>query len=229
MATCHHLSGATWRKYCSVPGWSTAAGPPVNATVNGGQSRQTTSQQRRSMTVNGGGPPLTTTGPPLDHRSTTDQRWLTAIIIALPAILPPSLVLSLSPMFDSQDFFPPEEILSPKDTKTPVKSPIPTSPSSSVGSSSPMSPKRTSTFAAPTMTQAAIRQLITDGIAAALEAQFTAMINADNPNRNTGPREIPCAEEDRVIFATGTLTDDALSRWNAYAQPIGIEQANRIT
>ncbi|GKG33489.1 hypothetical protein Tco_0433648, partial [Tanacetum coccineum] len=29
--------------------------------------------------------------------------------------------------------------------------------------------------------------------------------------------------------ATGTLTDDALSWWNAYAQPMGIEQANQIT
>ncbi|GKF79780.1 hypothetical protein Tco_0235348, partial [Tanacetum coccineum] len=38
-----------------------------------------------------------------------------------------------------------------------------------------------------------------------------------------------CAEEDRVTFATGTLTNDALSLWNAYAQPNGIEQANRIT
>nr|GEV34427.1 reverse transcriptase domain-containing protein [Tanacetum cinerariifolium] len=37
-----------------------------------------------------------------------------------------------------------------------------------------------------------------------------------------------CAEEDRVTFATGTLTNDALSWWNAYAQPIGIEQANKI-
>ncbi|GJW47105.1 reverse transcriptase domain-containing protein [Tanacetum coccineum] len=35
--------------------------------------------------------------------------------------------------------------------------------------------------------------------------------------------------EDRVTFATGTLTDDALSWWNAYAQLIGIEQANKIT
>ncbi|GJR45556.1 hypothetical protein Tco_1313659 [Tanacetum coccineum] len=92
-----------------------------------------------------------------------------------------------------------------------------------------------------------------------------------NPNRNTGPREIPvakrgnykefiscqpfyfngtegavglirwfertesvfsrsnCAEENKVTFATGTLTDDALSWWNAYAQPIGIDQANQIT
>ncbi|GKA46241.1 reverse transcriptase domain-containing protein, partial [Tanacetum coccineum] len=40
---------------------------------------------------------------------------------------------------------------------------------------------------------------------------------------------LKCAEEDRVTFATGTLTNDALSWWNAYAQPIGIEQANKIT
>nr|GFA60868.1 hypothetical protein [Tanacetum cinerariifolium] len=33
----------------------------------------------------------------------------------------------------------------------------------------------------------------------------------------------------KVTFATGTLTDDALSWWNAYTQPIGIEQANKIT
>ncbi|GJZ11641.1 hypothetical protein Tco_0546400, partial [Tanacetum coccineum] len=38
-----------------------------------------------------------------------------------------------------------------------------------------------------------------------------------------------CAEENKVTFATGTLIDDALSWWNAYTQPIGIEQANRIT
>nr|GEV86846.1 reverse transcriptase domain-containing protein [Tanacetum cinerariifolium] len=36
------------------------------------------------------------------------------------------------------------------------------------------------------------------------------------------------AEEDRVTFATGTLTNDTLSWWNVYAQPIGIEQANKI-
>ncbi|GJR13555.1 reverse transcriptase domain-containing protein [Tanacetum coccineum] len=133
-----------------------------------------------------------------------------------------------------------------------------------------MPPKRSSTFATPTITQDAIQQLIA-GVAAALEAQAAATANSDNPNRNTGPREIPvakrgnykefincqpfyfngtegavnlirwfertesvfshskCAKEDRVTFATGTLTNDALSWWNAYAQPIGIEQANRIT
>ncbi|GKE61752.1 reverse transcriptase domain-containing protein [Tanacetum coccineum] len=38
-----------------------------------------------------------------------------------------------------------------------------------------------------------------------------------------------CAEENKVTFATGTLTDDALSWWNTYAQPMGIKQANQIT
>ncbi|GJS74503.1 hypothetical protein Tco_0707344 [Tanacetum coccineum] len=38
-----------------------------------------------------------------------------------------------------------------------------------------------------------------------------------------------CAEENKVAFATGILTDDAVSWWNAYAQPMGVDQANRIT
>ncbi|GJV87614.1 retrovirus-related pol polyprotein from transposon TNT 1-94 [Tanacetum coccineum] len=48
--------------------------------------------------------------------------------IAPPTILPPSPVLSLSPMFDSRHFFPPEKISPPKDAETPVESPIPISP-----------------------------------------------------------------------------------------------------
>ncbi|GKF51407.1 reverse transcriptase domain-containing protein [Tanacetum coccineum] len=38
-----------------------------------------------------------------------------------------------------------------------------------------------------------------------------------------------CAEENKVAFATGTITDDVLSWWNAYAQPMGVDQANQIT
>ncbi|GKB05119.1 putative reverse transcriptase domain-containing protein [Tanacetum coccineum] len=38
-----------------------------------------------------------------------------------------------------------------------------------------------------------------------------------------------CAEENKVTFITGTLTDNALSWWNAYAQPMGVEKANKIT
>ncbi|GJX80829.1 reverse transcriptase domain-containing protein [Tanacetum coccineum] len=109
------------------------------------------------------------------------------------------------------------------------------------------------------MTQAAIQQLITDGIVAALEAQATTMANINRnvisnykgfmncqPSYFNGTKGVvglirwferiesvfshsKCAEEDKVTFATVTLTDDALSWWNAYAQPIGMEQANMIT
>ncbi|GJY14646.1 putative reverse transcriptase domain-containing protein [Tanacetum coccineum] len=119
--------------------------------------------------------------------------------------------------------------------------------------------------------RAAIRQLVADSIAAALETQAATMANTKNSNRNTRPRETPIAkrgnykefiscqpfyfngtegvvglirwfertesvfsrsnyaEENKVTFATGTLTNDALSWWNTYAQPIGIKQANKIT
>ncbi|GKE07482.1 hypothetical protein Tco_1399500, partial [Tanacetum coccineum] len=122
-----------------------------------------------------------------------------------------------------------DDISPPKDTETPIESPIPVSPSLSVGSSSPVRsttpppdypfdesifaeldnslwiiprplgsepvpeepdeldtcynipPKRTSTSETPTMTQAAIRQLIANGIVAALEAQDATIANT---NRN---------------------------------------------
>ncbi|GKB42688.1 hypothetical protein Tco_0887630 [Tanacetum coccineum] len=48
-----------------------------------------------------------------------------------------------------------------------------------------MAPKRTSTSAAPAMTQAAIRKLVADSVAAALEAQAANMANIDNTNRNS--------------------------------------------
>ncbi|GKD35477.1 hypothetical protein Tco_1250986 [Tanacetum coccineum] len=57
-----------------------------------------------------------------------------------------------------------------------------------------MPPNRTSTSAAPAMTQVAIRQLVVDSVAAALEAQAATMANTDNPNRNTRPRETPVAK-----------------------------------
>ncbi|GKB86838.1 hypothetical protein Tco_0959110, partial [Tanacetum coccineum] len=51
-----------------------------------------------------------------------------------------------------------------------------------------------STSETPAITLDAIQQLIANGIATALEAQAATMANADNPNRNTGPREIPVAK-----------------------------------
>ncbi|GJX67528.1 reverse transcriptase domain-containing protein [Tanacetum coccineum] len=134
-----------------------------------------------------------------------------------------------------------------------------------------MPPKRTSASAAPTMTQAAIRQLVADSVATTLEAQAVNMANTDNTNGNTGPREAPvarrcsykefmsfqpfnfkgtegaislirwfertesvfsrsnCTEDCTVKFFTGTLTKEALSWWNSFAQPIGIEEAYKIT
>nr|GEY15896.1 reverse transcriptase domain-containing protein [Tanacetum cinerariifolium] len=121
-----------------------------------------------------------------------------------------------------------------------------------------MPPKRTSTSAAPVMTQAAITQLVVDSVTTTLEAQAATMASTDNLNRNTKLREnhveksrnykefiscqpfyfngteravglfrwfertelvfshSNCAEEDKMTFATGTMTDDALSWWNAY-------------
>ncbi|GKC04520.1 hypothetical protein Tco_0996130 [Tanacetum coccineum] len=58
-----------------------------------------------------------------------------------------------------------------------------------------MAPRRTSTSAAPTMTQAAIKKLVADSVAAALEAQAATMTNTDNTNRNIGPRETHVARK----------------------------------
>ncbi|GKB04266.1 hypothetical protein Tco_0832409 [Tanacetum coccineum] len=38
-----------------------------------------------------------------------------------------------------------------------------------------------------------------------------------------------CTKDCKVKFATGTLTEEALSWWNSFAQPIGIGEAYKIT
>nr|GFA25723.1 reverse transcriptase domain-containing protein [Tanacetum cinerariifolium] len=101
-----------------------------------------------------------------------------------------------------------------------------------------MAPKRTSTSVALAMTQAVIWELVADSVTAALEAQAANMANTDNTNRNPESRETPaarkllshrnCTEDCKVKFATGTLTEDALSWSNSYAKPIRIKQANKI-
>nr|GEW31802.1 reverse transcriptase domain-containing protein [Tanacetum cinerariifolium] len=52
-----------------------------------------------------------------------------------------------------------------------------------------------STSEAPAMAQAAIRQLVVDSVATALETQAATMANADNVNRNPKPREAPVARK----------------------------------
>ncbi|GKD14898.1 reverse transcriptase domain-containing protein [Tanacetum coccineum] len=134
-----------------------------------------------------------------------------------------------------------------------------------------MAPKRTPTSATPTMTQTAIKKLVADSVATALEAQAATMSNTDNTTMNTRQRETHVArkcsykefmccqifnfkcmegvvglirwfertesvflrsnytEDCKVKFATGTLTEEALSWWNSFAQPIGIEEAYKIS
>nr|GEV02531.1 hypothetical protein [Tanacetum cinerariifolium] len=154
-----------------------------------------------------------------------------------PIPIPPPII---KPPFESPEFFLSKELLMP--------------------------PKRSSTSEASTMSQDAIRKLVADSVAAALETQTATMAEADNSIREihvakrrnykefiscqpfyfNGTEGVVglirwfertesvfsrsnCAEENKVAFATGTLTNDALSWWNDYAQPIGIEQGNRIT
>nr|GEV59980.1 reverse transcriptase domain-containing protein [Tanacetum cinerariifolium] len=103
-----------------------------------------------------------------------------------------------------------------------------------------MPPKKTSTSAAPAINQTAIRQLIDDRVAAALEAKDVNMANTNNTNRNPeqGPVARKCSYKEFMScqpfnfkgeVCTGTLTEEALSWWNSFAQPIGIEEAYKIT
>nr|GEW62289.1 hypothetical protein [Tanacetum cinerariifolium] len=56
-----------------------------------------------------------------------------------------------------------------------------------------MPPKRTSTSAALPMTKAAIKKLVSDSVAVALEAQATIIVNTNNTNKNIKEREAPVA------------------------------------
>ncbi|GJR72325.1 putative reverse transcriptase domain-containing protein [Tanacetum coccineum] len=155
--------------------------------------------------------------------------------ISPPTIVPPSPMLS--PMYNSQEFFLPEELLPPKkhDRSSSSTSAL---PQELYMRELSMPPKRTSTSAAlamntgPTGTPVArkgnYKEFIscqpfyfngTEGAVGLIRwfEQTKSVLSRSN-----------CVEENKVTFATGTLTDDALSWWNAYAQPIGIEQANKI-
>ncbi|GJV28525.1 reverse transcriptase domain-containing protein [Tanacetum coccineum] len=92
-----------------------------------------------------------------------------------------------------------------------------------------------STSEAPAMTQAAIRKLVADSVTTALEAQAANMANTDNTTRpsrvanckdNVAKKvqgaanlqlQSNCTEDCKVKFATGTLTEEALSWWNYFA------------
>ncbi|GJW38755.1 reverse transcriptase domain-containing protein [Tanacetum coccineum] len=89
------------------------------------------------------------------------------------------------------------------------------------------------------MTQAAIRKLVADSVTTTLEAQAANMAKTDN---TTKPREAPVARQCsykefmscqpinfKGEFAISTLTEEALSWWNSFTQPIRIEDAYKIS
>ncbi|GJS70428.1 hypothetical protein Tco_0703269 [Tanacetum coccineum] len=71
--------------------------------------------------------------------------------------------------------------------KSPIQPQDPISPPA-ILTPSPMPPKRTSTSKASTMTHVAIRKLVADSVATALEAQPATMASTNDPNRNFRPR-----------------------------------------
>nr|GFA23592.1 hypothetical protein [Tanacetum cinerariifolium] len=115
--------------------------------------------------------------------------------------IPPPTIVPPSPKFNSQEFFLSKELLSPKKHgRDQSSSSTPTLPHEfELGESSrksslerheekikeilnhlnEMPPKRTSTFKAPAMTLAAIRQLVADSVTAALEAQAANMVQKE--------------------------------------------------
>nr|GEV09875.1 hypothetical protein [Tanacetum cinerariifolium] len=101
---------------------------------------------------------------------------------------------------------------------------------------------RTSTSEASSMTHAAIRKLVADNVATALEAQAVTMASTNNPNRNSTPRKTLVARKctyelptfllqwkNKVKFAINTLTEEALFWWNSFAQSIRVKEAYKIT
>ncbi|GKA03520.1 hypothetical protein Tco_0676301 [Tanacetum coccineum] len=72
-----------------------------------------------------------------------------------------------------------------------ISPPTVASPSLVLSLSPIMPPKRTSTSEAPAVTQAAIKKLVADNVATALEAQTATMASTRNPNRNTEPTRTP--------------------------------------
>ncbi|GJV73009.1 reverse transcriptase domain-containing protein [Tanacetum coccineum] len=88
-----------------------------------------------------------------------------------------------------------------------------------------MPPKRTSTSEAPAMTQASIKKLVADSVEGAIGLNPLVGLKGTKSVFSLSN----CIEDCKVKFAIGTLTEEALSWRNSFAQPIGIEEAYKIT
>ncbi|GJT25399.1 hypothetical protein Tco_0895336 [Tanacetum coccineum] len=107
-----------------------------------------------------------------------------------------------------------------------------------------MPPKRTSTSEAPAMTQFVDRNRPReDPVARQCSYKEFMSCQPINFKGTEGAVGLICwfertesvfsrsnyTKDCKVKFATGTLTEEALSWWNSFAQPIGIEEAYKIT
>ncbi|GJS80130.1 uncharacterized mitochondrial protein-like protein [Tanacetum coccineum] len=173
--------------------------------------------------------------------------------ITPPAILTQSPVLPPSLLFDPRYFFIPEELLPPKKricsssssstTMPPKRTSTSETPAITLDAIRQLTADFTAALEAQTAAMASASNLT--GTPAVKTGNYKEFISCQPFCFNGTEGAVGlirwfertesvfsrsrCAEENKVTFATGTLTDDALSWWNAHAQPMGIEQANQIT
>ncbi|GJT52649.1 hypothetical protein Tco_0978806 [Tanacetum coccineum] len=179
-----------------------------------------------------------------------DEIVLTRVTMALlPLVFLEPLYQDIMAMVNAQDIEHIIQPMPPRDTDPPIGSPIPSSPSSSVGSSSPVR----STIPPPDYP-------FDESIFAELDNSLNTREGETPVARKCSYKEFKscqpshfkgteraislirwfertesvflsnnCTEDSKVKFAIGTLTEDALSWWNLFAQPIRIEEAYKTT
>nr|GEW89341.1 putative reverse transcriptase domain-containing protein [Tanacetum cinerariifolium] len=135
------------------------------------------------------------------------------------ALLPPSFLKPLYPdMINAQDIkhmIPPTPL---RDIVLPIGSPISLSSSLSEGSSSPV--RSTTPPPEYPFDESIFAEL--DNSLWIISRPMKSESVTEEPNNN-------CTEDCKVKFATGTLTEESLSWWNSFAQPIGREKAYKNT
>nr|GEW30113.1 putative reverse transcriptase domain-containing protein [Tanacetum cinerariifolium] len=168
-----------------------------------------------------------------------------------PVIMPPSPMLS--PMFNSQEFFLPKELLPPKKHgHDRSSSSTPTLPQEfKIGESSrKTSLKRHEEQIKDTLNhldELSLNRIENiEGLGKGrviIQQDFDNLENELQETRSEGAVGLigwfertesvfsrsNCIEDCKVKFATGTLTEEALSWWNSFDQPIGIEEDYKIT
>nr|GEZ29832.1 reverse transcriptase domain-containing protein [Tanacetum cinerariifolium] len=164
-------------------------------------------------------------------------------LIPPPVIMPPSPMLS--PMFNPQEFFLPEELLPPKKRgRDRSSSSTPTLPQEfEIGEIS----RKTSVERHEEQIEEILNHLdelsldriesMKDNIEGLEKGRV--IIQQDFDNLETEFLEFErtesvfsrsnCTEDCKVKFVVDTLTEEALSWWNSFTQPIGIEEAYKLS